>query len=130
MILIVHQAISLPHLEMNLLNPMQLQMNDVRVSEQAKLLTEEPRNEDHALVVSGIDGGDPLLIPMSLNGVISYFPTYKPSMKQFETCRRFELTSDLPEWDPHDPSFARQEDGIIDSSGHIKERGTELNQGG
>ena len=31
--LIVHQAISLPHLDNNLLNPMQLRMNDVRVSE-------------------------------------------------------------------------------------------------
>ena len=124
--LIVHQAISLPYLDNNLLNPMQLRMNDVRVSEQAKFLTENPKDEDHALIVPGMDGGDPLLIPLSLNGVVSYLPTYKPTTEQLETCRRYELTSETPKWDPHDHSFVEQEDAMVDVDDMLRKQGTEL----
>ena len=73
--LIFYQAILLPHLDNDLLNPMQLWMNNARVSEQVKFLIEDPKDDDHVLVVPDMDGGDLLLIPLSLNGAVSYLPT-------------------------------------------------------
>jgi hypothetical protein len=46
-IIIVHQAINLPHLQHNLLNPMQMRLNDVVVNEMPKLQCSNPNNLSH-----------------------------------------------------------------------------------
>ena len=73
-ILVVHQAIHVPTMESTLLCPMQGQMNDVKVDETPKFLTENPTDLMHA--ISGKDAdGIQVTIPLSLKGVTSYFPT-------------------------------------------------------
>ena len=52
-ILLVHQAMHIPHLPHNLISPMQLQLNDVLVNNKPKFLTENPTAEDHAIIVTG-----------------------------------------------------------------------------
>ena len=49
-ILEIHQVIEIPHLTPNLLCPMQMRVNDIKVNEQPKLLTHALTDESHAIV--------------------------------------------------------------------------------
>jgi hypothetical protein len=63
---------------------------------------------------------DLLIIPLELHGVVSCFPTFKPTQEEFETCDRYELTYESPEYDPSATTFHDQEAGMIISWGTIK----------
>jgi hypothetical protein len=52
-ILIVHQAINLPHLLHNLRNPMQMKLNDVVVNETPKFQCARPTNIYHTTTLKG-----------------------------------------------------------------------------
>ena len=52
-ILLVHQAMHIPHLPHNLISPMQLRLNDILVNNKPKFLTENLTAEDHAIIVTG-----------------------------------------------------------------------------
>lgn len=110
-ILVVRQALHLPSLPHNLLSPMQLQLNDVKVNDVPKFLTDQLTAYDHAIVATD-DNEDELLIPLSLEGVVSIFWTHKPMIQEYESCPHFELTSDTPEYDPTDLSYAQQEEAM------------------
>ena len=125
-ILVVNQAIHIKTLQHNLLCPMQLRMNDVEVDECPKFLTRHPTDKSHALTISQHDL-PPYIIPLSLKGVTSYFPTRKPTMDEYYNSElRYELTYATPEWDPQAPLFAEQEDQLIDSRGLIKDYATSI----
>ena len=83
-ILVIHQAIHIPSLKNNLLCPMQLRMNDVQVSETPKFLADNPEDSTHALVIPDPDSDEPHVMPFSLDGVTSCFPTRKPMAQEFE----------------------------------------------
>jgi hypothetical protein len=91
---------------------MQLRLNDVKVYDTPKFLTEQPTAYDHAIVASGSDNEDELLIPLSLDGVVSVFWTRKPTIQEYESCPHYELTADTPEYDPSDGSYAQQEQAM------------------
>jgi hypothetical protein len=69
-ILIVHQAINLPHFPHNLINPIQMRMNDVAVNETPKFQCTIPTNIYHTIKVKGDDLNDELVIPLDLRGVV------------------------------------------------------------
>ena len=117
-ILACHQAILIEELDKNLLCPMQMRMNDVRINECPKFLTADPTDLSHAITFPNEDG---YTIPLSLNGVTSFFWTRKPTKWEFETCRRIDITSELPKWNPHSLSFREQEEGMVDSFGRARE---------
>jgi hypothetical protein len=66
---------------------------------------------------------DVLVIPLELHGVVSRFPTFKPTQLEFETCDTFELTYESPEYDPSSITFHDQEAGMMDSWGNLKVSG-------
>jgi hypothetical protein len=66
---------------------------------------------------------DVLIIPLELHGMVSCFPTFKPTQLEFETCDRYELTYESPEYDPSATTFHEQEAGMMDSWGNIKVSG-------
>jgi hypothetical protein len=111
-ILLVHQAMHIPHLPHNLISPMQLRLNDVLVNDKPKFLTENPTAEDHAIIVTGDNPMDRLLIPLSLDGVTSIFYTRKPTVQEYESCPHYELTYETPEYNPSDTRWAEQEAAI------------------
>eukprot|EP00978_Attheya_sp_CCMP212_P038406 scaffold190171_cov30-Attheya_sp.AAC.1 len=113
-IVVIHQAIYIPTMDHNLLCPIQLRMNEVMIDDCPKFLYLNPTDETHAIKVSGADSEDDYLIPLSLQGVTLFFPTRKPTMQEWENCRQIELTSESPEWDPHDSMYADQEDALLD----------------
>ena len=118
----VEQALYAPSMKHNLLCPMQLRTCGVQVSEIPKFLATDPTNETHAIKVER-EGDDPLIIPLQLHGVTSYFPTFKPILEEWEAAQEtdlhVELTSESPEWDPHSPSFQQQEESFLE---HLDDR--------
>jgi hypothetical protein len=63
---------------------------------------------------------DVLVIPLDLFGVVSRFPTFKPSQEEFETCPRYELTYESPVYDHTITLFSGQEAIMTDSYGKLK----------
>jgi hypothetical protein len=73
--------------------------------------------------VRGDNVEDVLVIPLELHGVVSCFPNFKPTQLEFETCDRYELTYESPEYDPSTTTFHEQEASIMDSWGNLKVSG-------
>jgi hypothetical protein len=111
-ILVVHQAIYIPDLNHNLLSTMQLRLNDVTVNDVPRFLTEKPTPLTHALVIPTDNFDDPYVIPMSLHGISSTFPTRKPTVKEYKTLPHLVLTSEEPQYDPHNPALAQHEEAL------------------
>jgi hypothetical protein len=119
-ILIVNQAVNLPHLTHNLLNPMQMRLNDVVVNETLKFKCANPTDLSHTITVKGENMNDELIIPFDLRGVVSCFTMRKPTKEEFDTCNRYELTYKSPVYDPIGSLYAEQEAAMIDSRGQLK----------
>jgi hypothetical protein len=96
-LLIVHESIFSPTLNHNLLSTMQMILHDVVVNETPKFQCFKPTGLSHSISVRGDDMEDVLVIPLELHGVVSCFPTFKPSQEEFDTCERYELTFETPE---------------------------------
>ena len=120
-ILRIHQGVHIPSMTNNLLCPMQLRLNDVQVNDCPKFLHPNPDDTTHTIVVHEQD--DTLIIPLSLSGVTSYFPTRKPTDHENVSCRSFNLTFEDPTWDPSDDTFKKQEEAQVDSKGRVHEPG-------
>ena len=125
----IHQATHIPHLQHNLLCPMQLRMNDVEVNETPKFLVKHPTDKDHAIVISEKtnDGtSNQLLIPLSLSGVTSYFPSRKPTQGEYERAEVdgycYDLTAPTLEWNPSCQSFQDQEEERTDHRGLVPDQ--------
>ena len=122
--LVVNQAIEIESLKMNLLGTMQVRDNDVYVNEEPKHMARNPTDEHHCLKLMRNDG-TPLVIPLSINGVTSYFPTRKPTVQEWENAdddHRLDLTSESPEWDPQTDRFEKAEEAVVDAQGNVIEK--------
>jgi hypothetical protein len=119
-ILIADQSIFSPSLRHNLLNAIHMRLHDVIVNETPKFQSLNPTKLSHSISVRGDNMEDVLLIPLELHGVVSCFPTFKPTQLEFETCDRYELTYESPEYYPSATTFHDQEASIMDSWGNIK----------
>ncbi|KAI2493824.1 hypothetical protein MHU86_20705 [Fragilaria crotonensis] len=105
----VHQAIFIPDLAHNLLSTMQVRLNDVVINETPRFLTERVTDLTHSIVVPTDDPDVPYVIPLSIHGVTSTFPTRKPTLAEYESLPHLTLTSEDPPYDPYDQSFAAEE---------------------
>jgi hypothetical protein len=85
-ILSVHQAINLPYLPHNLLNPMQMRLNDGVVNETPKFQCANPKNLYNTITVKGYNMNDEMTLPLDLRGVMSCFTMRKPTQEEFDTC--------------------------------------------
>ena len=109
-ILVIHQAIHVPTMQHNLITPMQLRMNDVQVREIPRFLTDHSDEDSHSIVIPDIEDGPPYKIPLSLHGIVSYFPTRRPTIQEFNgSLDRYELTYESPPWEPNTNDFQLQE---------------------
>jgi hypothetical protein len=122
-LLIAHQSIYSPSLSHNLLSTMQMILHNVIVNETPKFQSLNPTKLSHSISVKGDNVEDVLIIPLELHGVVSYFPTFKPTQLEFETCDRYELTYESTEYDPSATTFHDQEAGMVDSWVNIKVSG-------
>jgi hypothetical protein len=122
-LLIAHQSIFSLYLSHNLISAMQMRLHDVIVNETPKFQYLNPTKLSHSISVRGDNVEDVLIIPLELHGVVSCFPTFKPTQLEFETCDRYELTYESPEYDPSATTFHDQKAGMMDSWGNIKVSG-------
>ena len=99
---------------------MQLRLNDVTVNETPKFQCLKPMQLSHTISVRGDSVNDVLVIPLELDGVASCFPTFKPSQEDFDTCDRYELTYETPDYDPSSKTFQEHESSMMDSMGILK----------
>jgi hypothetical protein len=88
-LLIAHQSIYIPSLSHNLLSTMQMRLYDVIVNETPKFQSLNPTKQSHSISVRDDQVEDVLLIPFDLHGVVSCFPTFKPTQLEFEACERY-----------------------------------------
>jgi hypothetical protein len=122
-LLIFHQSILSPTLNHNLLSTMQMRLHDSIVNETPKFKSLNPTKLSHSISVKGDNVDDVLVIPLELHGVVSCFPTSKPTLLEFETCDRYELKYESPEYDPSATTFQDQEAAMMDSWGNLKASG-------
>jgi hypothetical protein len=100
-----------------------MRLHDVVENETPKFQCLNPTNLSHSISGRGDSVDGILVIPLDLDGVVSCFPTFKPSQEEFETCEGYGLTYETPEYDPSAKTFHEQEAGMIDSWDNLKIQG-------
>ena len=126
-IFVYHQAISVKSLRVHLMCPMQHRVNGVRISETPKFLADAPTSKTHAIEVDDpLDPSEPLIIPLQIKGVTSYFSVRKPTVDEYEDedLPHITMTAEGPEWEPCSSDFAEQEAAMTDFRGQIVDRET------
>jgi hypothetical protein len=110
-LLVVHQAIHVPHLENSLIPPAQLRCNDIIVRDCPKTMMDNPTTLDHTIQIPIEGTGDSFVIHLLLRDTTSYVPVRKPSDAELldDHLLRFELTYETPVWDPTSPQLMRRE---------------------
>jgi hypothetical protein len=103
-----------------LISPFQCRLNEVTVNERARVLTHMPTDDDHCIIFDHAH----VKIPLCLNGIVSYFPSRRPTLEEYHTCRQLDLTPDEPEWNPLDPMFGSHEHRMTGDDGTILRRET------
>jgi hypothetical protein len=110
-LLIVHQSISSPSLKHNLISTIQMRLHDGIVNETPKFQSLNPTRISHSISVKSDNVEDVLVIPLELTQL------------EFETCDRYELTYEYPEYNPSATTFHEQEASMMDSRGNLKVSG-------
>jgi hypothetical protein len=85
-ILIVNQAIHNPKLAHNFLSLTQMWLYDVEVNDKPKFLTDKPTECDHAICVVNHEANEEFVIPLTIRGGTSTFPTRKLMQDEQNTC--------------------------------------------
>jgi hypothetical protein len=106
---IITSSIVHKELNHNLISPFQLRVNQIIVNE-APLMTLLPTSDIPDNAYSIVIGDHNLIIPLQLNGIMSYFPTHFPTKDELEHPELYpqiHMTYDSPTWDPYDTEFSR-----------------------
>jgi hypothetical protein len=82
-LLLVNQIILSPTLNHNLLSTIKLRLYDAIVNETPRFESLNLTNLSHSISVRGENVDDLLVIPLDLHGVVSCFPTFKPTQQEF-----------------------------------------------
>jgi hypothetical protein len=91
-----------------------------QLNECPKFLSLDPSDETHSINLTR----ENFRISLSLHGTIQYFPTRKPTPKEYHDCpdtHLHELTYEQPDWNPDSLSFNRQEENMTDTFGQLNE---------
>ena len=118
----INQTIHIDGLINHLLCPMQHRLNGVHICEVPKFLSESPSDRTHAIeLVNPFNATFPLIIPLQLSGVTSYFDVYSPSIAddENEDIPKIYLTAEELPWDPSTIEYSEQETQMLDHRGQI-----------
>jgi hypothetical protein len=113
-VLLIQQSLHFEEVDHCLLCPMPLRLIDVAFNERPKSLTTDPTNNDQSII------WEKLLAPLSIEGVTFYFPARKPTMEEYVTCKRIELTYPDPGWKPTDVIYSEEESRFINNDEMIR----------
>ena len=119
-----HQALEINGIKGNLICPMQLRSNGIRVNDEPKHLVLNPTKYHHAITIPATNHRDELVIPLSLQGVIHYFPTRSITKAEYdkssELCH-IDMTDQDVRWDPKRLDFEEAEATVLDYRGELRE---------
>ena len=89
------------------------------VDECPKFLAKNPTESNHSIFFPDED----IRIPLLIEGIISYIPTRKPSLEEYNERAGdyLLLTLNLPDWNSHSDVYKDQEYGMLDYNGNIKQ---------
>ena len=85
-------------------------------------LPKDPDDKTHAIkVYDPLNSNEPLIIPLVLKGVTSYFPSRNPRTSEYEdySILHIEITSEAPVWEPSETGFLKQEYTMTDFSREV-----------
>jgi hypothetical protein len=122
LILMINQAISVTVVDHCLLCPMQCLINGVEINKVPRFLTQDPTTSTHSIrLVDPTDPVHPYIIPLQLEGVVSYFEFSLPTSAEFEDPKipHLELKAESPAWNPYNKDFAQLEQSYFDYRGHL-----------
>ena len=110
-LLTVRNALYVPSMTHNLIPPFIMREAGLTVNDVPRIHTkvDELTNETHSIVAKESEVGMDLRIPLRLDGIFSCFDTRKLTVQEVNDCEYIEtlkLTSESPDWDPYDPSYA------------------------
>ena len=111
-------ALYVPANENNLIPSFLMREAGIVVKDVPKIHVNNPQIEDHSLYFKDKD----LRIPMSLDGILSYFPTAKPTVQDLEECENILYLTPETSWDPHTDVYARNEENMVDHEGKMIEK--------
>ena len=101
-VLLIHNALYFEDMKHNLIPPFMIRLAGAEVNECPKCLSRRPKIEDHSIYFPDDDDrNEGFRIPMQLHGTISYIPTNVTTEKELLELPKYNLTPDVPEWDPH-----------------------------
>ena len=118
----INQAICIDGLVIHLLCPMQCHLNDAQINEVPKFLAETLSERTHAIeLVDPFDATHPLIIPLKLSGVTSYFDVFSPSITEYESDKipKIHLTVEEQPWDLSTNKYSEEETQMLDHRGLI-----------
>ena len=114
LVLIIHNALYIENMNQNLVLPIMLLLYGIQVNECPKFLSMNPSESYHSILFP-----NNLSIPVSLHGSISYIPSRRPTMVEYNNLLSIKLNSEYPIWGPYFSSFASQESNMVKHDGSI-----------
>ena len=115
-ILVIRNALHVPNMNNHLIPPFIMREAGIVVNDVPKIQVDDPDVSDHSIYFK--EGN--LRIPLSLNGIFSYFPTSRPTAKMMEESEDIYLITP-PSWDPHNPNYGYNEEQMLDWQGELVE---------
>ena len=105
----------------NLVPPFVIRREGNLLNDIPKMQVDDPNVDDHSLYFPEAE----VRIHMQLIGTVSFFSTRIPTEEEIaEAVEKdviLDLNTDEPEWDPHNPSYAREEECMLDFEGNLVE---------
>ena len=114
-IFIFHNDLSVPEMDHNLVPPLILWEAGLIVNDTPKIHVKDPSVEDHTILFPKYD----VWIPLSLNGILSCFPSSKPSIDDMDICEDIFLTTPEGKWNPRTDAYAQNEANMLDYEGNM-----------
>ena len=121
-IIVMFNSLYVPSMENNLIPPFVVRRRGNEINDVPKIHCADPTERDHSMKFSDSD----VRIQFQLARTTLYFDTRMPTadevMIAMDAGEILKLNTEEPEWDPYDPSYARQESIMLDFEGNIIER--------
>ena len=117
-ILVIHNALYLRTMNVNLIPPFMMHLAGLEVNECPKFLSKVPSESQHSVYFPQAD----LRLPFQLEGIVSYLPSRVPTEEELSTNsgEYLMLTPSSEDWNPHSVTFKEQEFSMLDYKGEIK----------
>ena len=114
-ILVLRNALYVPSMDNNLIPPFMLREMGVAVNDVPKIHKDDPTVDDHAITF--VETG--FWIPLSLWGILSYFPTSKPTHDDLLNPNEVYILSPAT-WNPHSDAYSTNEESMLDWEGNMQ----------